>query len=79
MDINVFLANFADQFDDTDASVIKAETTFRDLDEWSSLVGLAVLNMCEREYGASISFDELRHAITVQDLFDLIEKKQVNG
>ena len=42
MELKDFIEKFADQFDDTDASMIKAETAFRDLDEWSSLVGLAV-------------------------------------
>ena len=33
MDKNQFLANFADQFDDTDASEITLSTEFHDLDE----------------------------------------------
>lgn len=32
-----FIVNFADQFDDTDISEIKADTAFHKLDEWSSL------------------------------------------
>lgn len=79
MKIKEFISNFADQFDDTDVSEIKAETVFRDLDEWSSMTGLAVLNMCDNEYGVQLTFDELKHAITVQNLFDIVEKKQNNG
>lgn len=33
-----FVTLFAELFDDTDASQITATTTFRDLDEWSSLI-----------------------------------------
>ena len=40
MELNEFVTNFAAQFDDTDPSEIQAETAFRDLDEWSSLVGM---------------------------------------
>ena len=36
MDLNDFLKNFADQFDDTDPTLIRPETRFRDIDEWSS-------------------------------------------
>ena len=79
MELNDFIKNFADQFDDTDASEIKAETVFRDLDEWSSMTGLSVLNMCSNEYDVTLTFDELKHAITVQNLFDIVEKKQNNG
>ena len=51
----------------------------RDLDEWSSMIGLSLLNMVDNEYGVKLTFDELKHAITVQNLFDIVEKKQNNG
>lgn len=76
MKINDFIKNFADQFDDTDASEITAETNFRDLEEWSSMIGLSVLNMSEKKYGVTLTFDELKRANTVQELFDVIVNKQ---
>lgn len=79
MELNDFIKNFADQFDDTDPSEIGAGTSFRDLEEWSSMIALSVLNMCENEYGVVLTFDELKTAITVQNLFDIVEKKQNNG
>ncbi len=79
MELNEFIKNFADQFDDTDISVIKPETVMRDLEEWSSMIGLSLLNMVDNEYGVKLTFDELKQAITVQNLFDIVEKKQNNG
>lgn len=79
MDLTVFIRHFADQFDDTDISEISPETVMRDLDEWSSMIALSLLNMVEKEYGVRLSFEELRHAITVRNLFDIVEKKQNNG
>ena len=79
MVIKEFLESFVDQFDDLDLADVTPETVLRDLDEWSSMIGLSLLNMAEKEYGVTLTFDELRHAITVQDLFDVIEKKQNNG
>ncbi len=76
MEINEFVKNFADQFDDTDPSEITAETAFHDLDEWSSMIGLSILNMVDKSYGVTLTFDELRHSITVQSLFELVEKKR---
>lgn len=75
MEINDFIKKFADQFEDTDASEIKAETKFRELEEWSSMTGLSVLNMVDKAYGVSLTFDELRNANTVLDLFNTIAKK----
>lgn len=76
MDIKEFILNFADQFDDTELEVFQPETEYRELDEWSSLTGLAILNMIEKKYGAKISNTEIRTTKTIQELFDLVESKQ---
>ena len=76
MEIKEFIENFVNQFDDLDMGDVTPETIMRDLDEWSSMIGLSLLNMAEKSYGVQLTFDELRNAITVQDLFDTIEKKQ---
>lgn len=75
MEINEYVKNFADQFEDTDPSEITAETVFHDLEEWDSLIALAVLNMTEKKYGKSITFDEMKVCVTVNDLFNLVSKK----
>lgn len=76
MEINDFIKNFANQFDETDASEIQAETNFRELDEWSSLVALAVLNMIGKKYEVKLSPEEMRTTSVVQDLFALVESKR---
>lgn len=75
MEINDFIKNFADQFDDTDAGEITASTIFHDLDEWDSLIALAILNMTEKKYGKKITFKEMKACNTVEDLFDVIAAK----
>lgn len=75
MELNDFIANFADQFEDTDPEVITADSKFHDFDEWDSLIALAVLNMAEKRYGKKITFDEMKVCVTVEDLFNLIDKK----
>ena len=76
MESNQFIKDFVDQFDDLEIKDVTFDTVLRDLDEWSSMIGLSVLNMAEKNYGVSLSFEELRHAITVKDLYETIEKKQ---
>lgn len=75
MELNDFIKNFADQFEDTDPSEITADTIFHDLEEWDSLIALAVLNMTEKKYGKSITFDEMKVCVKIEDLFNLISKK----
>lgn len=75
MELKDFVANFADQFEDTDPKEIMAETKFHDLDEWDSLIALAVLNMTEKKFGKKITFEEMKKCITVEDLFNVIASK----
>lgn len=75
MEIERFLTDFANQFDDTDASEIKEDTVFHDLDEWSSLVGMSLIAMAKTEYGKTISGKDLRECVTVKDVFNLIASK----
>lgn len=73
MEIQEFINNFASQFDDTDASEFKAETQFRDLEEWSSFLALAIMAMIKSEYDVAITAQEMRDAQTVQELFDIVK------
>ena len=75
MELNEFVANFAEQFDDTDASEIQANTEFHDLDEWSSLTGMGVIAMAKTEYGKSITGAELKACKNVEDVFNLFKNK----
>jgi len=75
MEINEFIANFADQFDETEASVFTPKTEYRELEEWSSLIALSVMSMIDDEYNVQLTADEMRKAHTVQDLFDIVNSK----
>ena len=70
-----FLANFAEQFDDTDPGEIKAETVFKDLDEWSSLIALSIIAMVDEEYDVTLKGDDIRNSATVEDLFNIVKSR----
>ena len=75
MELKEFIENFAEQFDDTDASEIKAETEFKELDEWSSLIALSIIAMVDEEYDITIKGDDIRNSNTVEDLFHAVKSK----
>ena len=75
MDINEFIKNFADQFEETELSEFTAETKFRELEEWESLTALAILNMIAKKYGVKLPHKEMRQTFTIQELFDLVQSK----
>ena len=72
MDINSFIKNFAEQFDDTPRDQIKAETNFRNLEEWSSLIALSIIAMVDEEYGVTLKGDDIKNATTVEDIFNTV-------
>lgn len=75
MELNDFIEKFAEQFDDTDPSEIKADTKFQDIEEWGSLVALGVIAFVKTEYGKTITGKEIRQCNTVKDLFDVLASK----
>ena len=75
MELKDFIENFANQFDDTDASEFKAETVFKELDEWSSLIALSVIAMVDEEYDITIKGDDIRNSNTIEDLFNVVAEK----
>lgn len=70
-----FVALFAEQFEDTDASEIKASTVFHDLDEWSSLIGLSVISMVDEEFEVALKGDDVKTSVTVEDLYNKVVAK----
>ena len=72
MFINEFIRNFAEQFEETEASEFSPETEFRDNEEWSSLLALSIMAMVDEEYDVQLSANEMRQANTIQELFDIV-------
>ena len=76
MTIENFIEHFAEQFEETAASEIKAETKFHDLDEWSSLIALSVIAMVDEEYDVTLKGADIQNAITIEDLFNTVQSKK---
>ena len=72
MDIKEFIENFAAQFDETDPDVITAETRFKDLEEWSSLLALSIIAMVDDEYDVIIKGNDIISSATIQDLYEVV-------
>jgi acyl carrier protein len=75
MEIKEFIENFADQFDDTDASELSATTVFHELDEYSSLIALSIIAMIDEEYDVQLKGDDMRKAVTIEDLYNTVKSK----
>ena len=73
MELDEFVKNFAEQFEDTDPSEITASTQYHDLDEWSSLIGMSVIAMTKEMYGKAVTGKQIKECKTVEALFNVIK------
>lgn len=76
MNIDKFVDVIASVFDETDASEITAETKFRELDEWSSLIALSIIATIDEEYEVTLKGDDIKNASTINDLFNTVKNKK---
>ena len=76
MELNEFVEKFAEQFEDTDPSEITASTNYRELDEWSSLIGMMVIAFVKTDMGKTVTGDDLKSCKSVDQLYNLIMAKQ---
>lgn len=72
MNIQEFVVNFANQFDDTELEIFTPETSFRELEEWSSFLALAIMAMVMSEYNVALTAEEMRNSNTIQELYDVV-------
>ncbi|AEW20475.1 hypothetical protein TFKS16_1086 [Tannerella forsythia KS16] len=76
MELKEFIERIADQFDDTDISEFVPTTNFKELEEWSSLTALAVLNMIAKKYNVNIKNSDLLEINSIEELFNYVLSKQ---
>ena len=72
MDIKDFVKNFAAQFDETEENVFTPSTHFRELDEWSSLIGLSIIAMVDEEYEVTLKGDDIKSSNTIEDIYKIV-------
>lgn len=76
MELNEFIKNFAEQFDETEVSEITAGTEYKNLDEWSSLIALSIIAMVDEEYDVALKGDDIRNTATIEDLYNLVKSRK---
>ena len=70
-----FVALFAEQFDETEASIFTAETEFKSLEEWSSLIALSIIAMVDEEFEVALKGDDIKNAVTIGNLYEIVKSK----
>ena len=72
MELEQFIDNIADLFEETDPDTIEATTRFKELKEWSSLIALSIIAMVDEEYDVEFHGENIRNSNTVEDLYNAV-------
>ncbi len=75
MELEEFVKNFAECFNQTEHSAIKPDTEFRKLAEWGSMMALIVIAMVDADFGKTITSDDLKNAGTITSLYEIVKNK----
>lgn len=75
MTIDEFVVRFAEEFDETSEELFAANTEFKELKEWSSLIALSIIAMVDEELDKRITGADIRGSKTIEDLYNLALSK----
>ena len=75
MTLDEFVSAFAAEFDETPEDQFSADTVYKDLEEWGSLVALSIISMVDEQLEKRVTGAEIRSCNTIKDLYDLVIAK----
>ncbi len=75
MNIQQLIDQIENEFEEVQPGTIKPESSFRELEGWSSMHALILIALIDNEYDILLTGEQLKNAQTVQDLFEIIQSK----
>lgn len=73
IELNDFAAQLADVYELDDPTILTPETKLRDVEGWSSFTALGIMAMVKSEYDIALTAQQMREAITIADLFNILK------
>ena len=70
-----FIKKFAACFNQTEPAAITAETNYRQLEEWGSMLALIVIAMIDADFGKTTTAEDLKSATTVAELYAIVKNR----
>ncbi|MGY4537067.1 acyl carrier protein [Mucilaginibacter sp. UYNi724] len=75
MNIETFVKEFAEQFDEIPDEPFTADTLFKENEEWSSMTALLVIAMVDQSYSVRLTGDDVRKSLTINDIYTIVVSK----
>lgn len=74
--ISDFIKEIETEIEEIEPGTLKPETDYRKLESWSSMHALIILAMIDTNHDITLTGEELRTCITIQNLYDLVKSKK---
>ena len=75
-ELSEFLRKIELEIEEITPGSLQAETSYRQLPEWSSMHALILIAISETEYDVTITGEDLRKCETFGDLYSLIKSRK---
>ncbi|GAB1404365.1 hypothetical protein MASR1M74_15440 [Lentimicrobium sp.] len=75
MNIEEFIAQIEEEFDDLTPGTLKAESVFREVFEWNSINALILIALIKTQYDVTINAEDIANAQTVRDIYNIVESR----
>lgn len=76
INVEEFIKLIEVEFEELEKGTLNAESSFRDIEDWSSMHALIIIALIDSEYDVLLNGDDLKSAVTIQDLFDIVISKK---
>ncbi|HET8837880.1 MAG TPA: acyl carrier protein [Flavobacteriaceae bacterium] len=75
MNLQDFIKTIEAEFDELEPGTLKKDTSFKDLDEWSSMHALIIIALIDTEYDVILTGEDLSSISTVEELYNMVNSR----
>lgn len=76
MDIQELIIHIEKEFEEIEKGTLHPKSSIRDIEGWSSMHALILIALVDNHYDILLTGEELKNALTIQDLFNAILKRK---
>jgi acyl carrier protein len=76
MNIHDLINYIETEFEEIENGTLIPESSIRDIEGWSSMHALILIALIDNNYDILLTGEELKNALTIQDLYDVILKRK---
>jgi len=73
MELIDFIKKFETLFEAGNIPELTADTVYKELEDWSSLIALSTIALIDEEYNVTIKGKDFRESETIEDLFNVVK------